>query len=77
MSAEIINLRQFRKQKARAEKDLQASENRSKYGLKKEEREKAKMELSLAQKRLDQVKREETNADVGDTDEGLDPGNVS
>ncbi len=77
MSAEIINLRHFRKQKARVEKDLQASENRAKYGLTKEEREKAKLELALAQKRLDQVKRGEAITEEGDLDGTLDPGNVS
>lgn len=77
MSAEIINLRQFRKQKARAEKDVQANENRAKYGLTKAEREKARLELDLAQKRLDQVKRGESVGEDGERDGTLDPGNVS
>jgi hypothetical protein len=32
MSADIVNLRQYRKQKARAAKETQAAENRARHG---------------------------------------------
>lgn len=42
MSAEIVNLRQVRKQKARQEKEQAAEDNRRKYGRSKQERESAR-----------------------------------
>lgn len=74
MTAEIINLRQFRKQKKRIEKETQSADNRAKYGLTKEQREKARAERERAELHLDQLKRGEAiDADSDD----LDPGNVS
>ncbi len=74
MTAEIINLRQVRKAKEREEKERQASENRRKYGLTKEERERIEAERALADKRMDGLKRGEALDDASDD---LDPGNVS
>ena len=41
---EIINLRKFRKDKARAEKDKQAEANRAKFGMNKAEKQKTQSE---------------------------------
>jgi len=53
MPAEIINLRQARKAKARAEKDAQAEANRRKYGRTKAERMAQEDERIRARSRLD------------------------
>jgi hypothetical protein len=53
MSAEIINLKQFRKQRARDEKDARAAENRVRFGRTKTEREKEERLQSLAGEVLD------------------------
>ncbi|MTH96739.1 DUF4169 family protein [Roseibium sp. RKSG952] len=58
MSAEIINLRQTRKRKARADKDKQAEKNRLKFGRTKAERqledaERAKLEGHVDGHRID------------------------
>lgn len=74
MTAEIINLRQVRKAKEREEKERQASENRRKYGLTKEERERIEAERALADQRMDGLKRGEALDEASDD---LDPGNVS
>ncbi|MEL7047979.1 MAG: DUF4169 family protein [Pseudomonadota bacterium] len=74
MTADIINLRQFRKQRLRDEKEDQADANRAKYGLTKQQREEARTKRELADKRLDQLKRGES-IDIDSDD--LDPGNVS
>ncbi len=58
MGAEVVNLRRFRKQKARAAKELQASANRAAFGRTKHEREHTAAERRLEQRRLDAVKRE-------------------
>jgi len=55
---EIVNLRQARKSKRRADKQRQAAENRVKFGRSKSERRKddiegARREKSLDEKRLD------------------------
>jgi hypothetical protein len=56
--ADVINLRQARKQKARAEKDQKAAENRAQYGRSKHEKTvtgalKAQVEKALDQGKLD------------------------
>ena len=56
--ADVINLRQARKQKARAEKDQKAAENRAQYGRSKHEKAvtralKAQVERALDQGKLD------------------------
>ena len=56
--AEIINLRQARKQKARAEKEARADQNRVSFGRTKAEKKQTKAEQDLAQSRLDAHKRD-------------------
>lgn len=74
MSAQIINLRQVRKARARSEHDAEAQENRVRHGMTKEERAKAKAARERAEKRLDNLKRGEAYEPA---DDDLDPGNVS
>lgn len=50
---EVINLRQYRKQKARAETETTASENRVQFGRKKAEREQKSALDQLIKRRLD------------------------
>tara|TARA_R110002124_G_scaffold63350_20_gene173187 strand:+ start:2048 stop:2224 length:177 start_codon:yes stop_codon:yes gene_type:complete len=57
--AEIINLRNARKQKARAEKATQAEQNRIKFGRTKAEKKLTAAEQALADKRIDGHKRDE------------------
>lgn len=53
MSAEIINLRQARKGKARAEKERQADQNRLTFGRSKAEKNLTRALNEQAEKRLD------------------------
>jgi hypothetical protein len=55
--AEIINLRQARKQKARADKEARAEQNRVTFGRTKAEKELTKAERELAQRHIDSHKR--------------------
>ena len=57
--AEIINLRQARKQKARAEKEARANENRTAFGRTKAEKNLSQAEQDLAKSRLDSHKRDD------------------
>jgi len=57
--AEIINLRQARKQKARAEKEARANENRVAFGRTKAEKNLSQAEQDLAKSRLDLHKRDD------------------
>jgi hypothetical protein len=57
--AEIINLRQARKQKARAEKEVRANENRIAFGRTKAEKNLSQAEQNLAKGRLDSHKRDD------------------
>ncbi len=72
MSAAIVNLSKVRKARARAEKDVQAAENRAKFGRAKSDREVGSAVLRLDKSRLDGAKRANPNSD-----DDLDPGNVS
>lgn len=54
--AEIVNLRQMRKQKARQDKEKTADANRLKFGRTKAERQQTKAEAELDAKKLDQQK---------------------
>jgi Domain of unknown function (DUF4169) len=54
MSAEIVNLRQFRKQQARSEKEKQAEQNRISHGRTKAEKQLTKTLNEKAEKALDQ-----------------------
>ena len=53
MSGDIVNLRQFRKQKARAEAERQAADNRVKFGRKKSEKEITERERARDAARLE------------------------
>jgi hypothetical protein len=57
--AEIVNLRQARKQKARAEKEARASDNRIQFGRTKAEKKLTKAERDMAARRLDAHKRDD------------------
>ncbi len=66
MSADIINLRQARKSKARNEKEKRADQNRVTHGLSKAEKNLSKALNEQAGKRLDQGRLEKPK---GTTDE--------
>jgi hypothetical protein len=55
---EIVNLRQERKRKARKDRQAQAAENRSRFGVPKAQRDRRDAEDELQRKRLDALKRE-------------------
>ena len=57
--AEIINLRNARKQKARAAKETQAAQNRVLFGRTKAEKLKQATEKALADKHIDRHKKDE------------------
>ena len=54
MSAEIVNLRQFKKSKTRTEKERQADQNRLTFGRTKAEKSLTKARNDKAEKNLDQ-----------------------
>ncbi|MFY8039082.1 MAG: DUF4169 family protein [Bosea sp. (in: a-proteobacteria)] len=58
MSAEIVNLRQARKRKARAEAEILAAGNRATFGRSKAERESAEAARQKAVRHLDSHRRE-------------------
>lgn len=58
MTAEIINLRQARKTRARSEKSAKADENRVRFGLPKGEKARQKLERERSTAQLDGHKRE-------------------
>ena len=57
--AEIINLKNVRKQRARAAKDVQAAQNRSLFGQTKAEKLKQAREKTLADKHIAGHKKDE------------------
>jgi competence protein ComGC len=57
--AQIINLKSVRKQKARADKEAQAAQNRVLFGRTKAEKLKHAGEKSLADKHIDGHKKDE------------------
>ena len=59
--ADIINLRMARKQKARADKEAQAQQNRITFGRTKAEKQQAAAEKALADKRIDGHRRDEAD----------------
>jgi len=59
MMAEVVNLRGFRKRKARSEKETAAQVNRAAFGRTKSEKELSKAKRVLEQKALDKHKRDE------------------
>lgn len=58
MRADIVNLRQFRKVKARSEKESQAEQNRISFGRTKSEKDLTRALNEKAEKALDQGKLE-------------------
>ncbi|MNL83962.1 hypothetical protein D3C87_2117670 [compost metagenome] len=58
MSAEIVNLRQFRKKQARSEKEMRAEQNRVSHGRTKAEKQLTKALNEKAEKALDQGRLE-------------------
>jgi len=72
MTADIINLRNARKAKARAKNDARAAENRVRFGRTKAEREQSAAIVKLDRSRLDGARLANPDAD-----DDLDPGNVS
>jgi hypothetical protein len=59
MMGEIINLRQARKVRARADKAANAAANRAKFGRTKAEKTAEKAKHELAERQLDSHKRED------------------
>ncbi len=59
--SDIVNLRQFKKQKARAEKEKQTDQNRVLFGRTKSEKSFAKAEITKAQRFLDQNRLEKSD----------------
>jgi hypothetical protein len=57
--AEIVNLRQARKRKARSDREAKAAENRIAFGRTKAERELSDAKTTLEARRLDSHKRDE------------------
>ncbi len=57
--AEIVNLRQARKHKARAEKEKTAEANRLAFGRTKAEKQTTRLEKARAEKSLDAHRRDE------------------
>lgn len=57
--AEIINLKHARKQKTRAAKEMQASQNRVLFGQTKAEKLRQASEKALADRRIDGHKKDE------------------
>lgn len=58
MTADIVNLRSLRKQKARTEREAQAAENRVKFGRSKAEKSLTKALNDKAERQLDGGRRE-------------------
>jgi len=60
MAGDIVNLNKARKAKARIEKEMQAAENRIKFGRKKSEKEKAAALTQKQHSHLDSHKLDDT-----------------
>ena len=65
MAADIVNLRQFRKQKARSEKEKQAEQNRLSFGRTKVEKNLTSALNEKAEKALDQGRLEKNDDGTG------------
>lgn len=63
MSADVVNLRQFRKVKARSEKEKQAEQNRLTFGRTKDEKNLTAALNAKAEKTLDQGRLEPSDKD--------------
>ncbi|MBO9629383.1 DUF4169 family protein [Shinella sp.] len=60
MSGDVVNLRQFRKQKARSDKEKQAEQNRLTFGRTKAEKTLTRALNEKAEKTLDQGRLEQS-----------------
>jgi len=58
MSGDVVNLRQFRKQKARNEAEREAADNRVKFGRKKSEKQITERERARDEARLEGHRRD-------------------
>lgn len=56
--SKVVNLRQFRKRKAREDAAQQAGQNRALHGRTKAQKELDALEAALAERRLDALRRE-------------------
>ena len=65
MTGDIINLRTARKRKARAEREVEAAQNRVVFGQTKAEKQARKANQELEQRRLDQTRRDDRADDDG------------
>lgn len=63
VTGSVVNLNRARKQKARAEKEECAAQNRAAYGRTKEEKSLAKAQAALERERLEAGRREKAPAD--------------
>ncbi|MDX3925129.1 MAG: DUF4169 family protein [Shinella sp.] len=63
MSGDVVNLRQFRKQQARAEKEKQAEQNRISFGRTKAEKNLTRARNEKAESSLDQGKLDRSEKD--------------
>ena len=66
MSANVINLRQVRKQRERADRRKQADENREKHGRTRAEREQAVRDAAAKARRLDGHWLDQPDTDTSD-----------
>lgn len=64
MTGDVVNLRQFRKQKARSEKEKQADQNRLTFGRTKAEKTLTSTLNEKASRALDQGKLDKSDGDV-------------
>ncbi len=63
MTGDVVNLRRFRKQKARSEKEKQAEQNRLSFGRTKSEKSLTTALNDKAERQLDQGKLERQNGE--------------
>jgi hypothetical protein len=82
MTAEIVNLRRFKKTKAREDRAKVANLNRERFGRSKAERASVNAEQAKIDATLDGARRDAANEAgfpvvAGHDDDDLDPGNVS
>ena len=62
MGAEVVNLRQHRKRKARTQAESNASENRARFGRTKAEKQHEKMENDRVERLFEQGRRSKDGA---------------
>ncbi|TCL93883.1 uncharacterized protein DUF4169 [Rhizobium sp. PP-WC-2G-219] len=72
MTGDIVNLRQFRKQKTRAEDEKTAEQNRITFGRTKSEKTMTKALNETSERRLDQGRRETSSETGGQNKDGQD-----